>query len=111
MSVVGLYAPPPGRALLRLRPPQMIISEPVQVALCQVRLLGAPTVLMLFQLPLEKLEPGVKMPPVSVLELAFQLNCPPQTIICVPVQTALWWCRGLGALAVGRGCQLSLTGS
>lgn len=72
-SVLGLYLPPVFDPL-----PQMIISLPVQTAVCSYRAEGALTVLVAVQLSMF----GLYLPPdVS--------SVPPQTIISVPVHTAV----------------------
>ncbi len=47
---------------------------------------------------------GLYLPPV------FKKNSPPQTIISLPVQTAVWSFRAEGALLVLVGIQLSVIG-
>ena len=59
------YLPPVLKTLVRLYPPQTIISLPVQTAVCQKRA-GAPLVLVAVQLSV----PGSYLPPVFN-ELAF----------------------------------------
>ena len=81
LSVAASYLPPvfnwePGKP-----PPQMIISVPVHIAVWLSRSSGALTVLVTVQL----LVVGVYLPPV----LTSLLSNPPQTIISVPVQTAV----------------------
>ena len=60
------YLPPVLKTLMRLYPPQTIISLPVQTAVCQKRAVGAPLVLVAVQLSV----PGSYLPPVFN-ELAF----------------------------------------
>ena len=50
---------------------------------------------------------GLYLPPVLRREL---LSCPPQTIISLPVQTAVWYSRAEGALVVVVAVQLSVPG-
>ena len=64
-------------------PPQIIISLPVQTAVCKVRASGALMVLVAVQLSL----PGSYLPP--VLRTRGKPSSPPQTIISLPVQTAV----------------------
>ena len=71
-------------------PPQTIISLPVQTAVCPYRAAGALVMLVAVQLfvPGLYLMPPVKYsPPVLIL-------IPPQTIISLPVQIAVWYIRG-----------------
>ena len=80
LSALGLYRPP---VLWRTSvPPQMIISLPVQIAVCSLRAEGTLSMLVAVQLLL----PALYLPPV------FEVNpfsYPPQTIISLPVQTAV----------------------
>jgi len=71
-------------------PPQTIISAPVQTAVCPYRAAGAFVPLVAIQLfvPGLYLRPSFKYsPPVLIL-------VPPQTIISLPVQIAVWYIRG-----------------
>jgi hypothetical protein len=80
LSVPGLYLPP----LLPLVPPQTIISLVVQTTVAVFdRAVGALTVLVAVQLS----GPGSYLPPVFNGRLFW--SWPPQTIISVPVQTAM----------------------
>ena len=72
-------------------PPQTIISLPVQTAVCPYRAVGALVTLVAVQLsvPGLYLRPSFKYsPPVLIL-------VPPQTIISLPVQIAVWYISGL----------------
>ena len=60
LSVLGLYFPPVLNELLKLDPPQTIISLPVQTAVCMSRLEGALVMLVAVQLSV----PGLYLPPV-----------------------------------------------
>jgi hypothetical protein len=82
--VLGLYRPPVLKImpLLVSKPPQAIISLPVQTAVCAHRESGALLRLVAVQL----FSPGLYLPPV----LNTLPGNPPQTIISVPVQTAVW---------------------
>ena len=73
------YLPPVVEVKL---PPQMIISLPVQTAVCCSRALGALVVLVAVQVSV----PGLYLPP--VLKALLPLP-PPQTIISLPVHTAV----------------------
>ena len=64
-------------------PPQIIISLPVQTAVCKVRGSGALMMLVAVQLSL----PGLYLPP--VLRTTGKPWSPPQTIISLPVHTAV----------------------
>ena len=67
-------------------PPQTIISLPVQTAVCWYRAEGALVVLVAVQLSVL----GMYLPPVfKGLRGNRQNNGPPQTIISLPVQTAV----------------------
>src|SRR5262245_61399219 len=76
-SVVGLYRAPVCRP-----PALMIISLPVHTAECSNLLVGALIVLVAVQLSVL----GLYLPPVL---RARRFDTPPQTIISVPVQTAV----------------------
>jgi hypothetical protein len=86
LSVLGLYLPPLLKKLplLLLGPPQMIISVPVQTPESQYRASGALVVLVAVQLSVF----GLYLPPVFKPAGKPPLN-PPQTIISLPVQTAV----------------------
>jgi hypothetical protein len=105
LSVLGLYRPPVFKAPLTSSPPQTIISLislPVQTAV-HTRGEGALVVLVAVQLSV----PGLYRPPVLKRLL---LLVPPQTIISVPVQTAVCKNRPPGALVVLVAVQLSVLG-
>src|SRR5438034_1267039 len=87
-------------------PPQMIISLPVQSAVCTNRAVGASTVLVGVQLSMI----GLYQHPVFSLQLS-QQPPPPHTIISLPVQSALWPRRAVGAFTTVVGVQLSMTHS
>ena len=81
VSVLGLYLPPVFRSTkLKLsKPPQTIITLPVQIAVCNSRAEGALTVVVAVQLSVL----GLYLPPVfRSLKL---LSTPPQTIISLAV--------------------------
>ena len=80
LSVLGLYLPPVRGSPVPL--PQMIISLPVQIAVCNDRADGALVVLMGVQLSVL----GLYLPPVFNSPLS---PTPPHTIISVPVQMAV----------------------
>ena len=96
VSVAGLYLPPVFRKLPGARPPQTIISLPLQTAVWYDRAVGALAKLVAVQLSVL----GLYLPPLVSLVA-------PQTIISVPVQTAVCSYRGLGALVVLVAVQLS----
>jgi hypothetical protein len=60
LSVLGLYRPPVLKSLLKLYPPQAIISLPVHTAVGKARASGALIVLVAAQLPVL----GLYLPPV-----------------------------------------------
>ena len=78
LSVFGLYLPPELKSSDAPLPPQMIISVPVQTAVCKPRASGALTVFVAVQLSAM----GLYLPPLLKLLPLF----PPQTIISLPVQ-------------------------
>ena len=77
------YLPPVLSLPPTVPPPQIIISLPVQTAVCKVRASGAFMVLVAVQLSL----PGSYLPP--VLRMRGKPSSPPQTIISLPVDTAV----------------------
>jgi hypothetical protein len=81
-SVLGLYLPPVLNWLLKSRPPQTIISLPVQITVWSCRAVGALVVLVAVHVSVT----GLYLPP--VLKMLGPLD-PPQTIISLPVQTAV----------------------
>ena len=89
-----------------LRPPQMIISLPVQTAVCESL---AEAVISGAGKGDQRFSAGSYLAPVltgmPVLELA-----PPQMIISVPVQTAVWRIRGAGAPGMGVATRRSVVG-
>src|ERR1051326_6374519 len=70
----------------------MIISLPVQTAVCPVRADGAFAVVVAVQVSI----PGLYLAPVSRLSM---ILLPPQMIISLPVQSAVWPSRFDGALS------------
>jgi hypothetical protein len=76
--VVGLYLPP----VVSLVPPQMIISVPVQTAVCPIRASGALVMLVAVHVSVV----GLYLPPVLN---SVGYTHPPQTIISVSVHTAV----------------------
>src|ERR1041385_7929259 len=88
LSVIGpaaaaQYLPPVFKGL-PLLPPHTIISLPVHTAVCQYRPSGALVVLVAAQLSVM----GLYFPPVLKSMNGQQIN-PPQTIISLPVHTAV----------------------
>ena len=77
------YLPPVLSLPPTVPPPQIIISLPVQTAVCKVRACGASMLLVAIQLSL----PGSYLPP--VLRTLGRPSSPPQTIISMPVHTAV----------------------
>ena len=77
LSVIGLYLPPGP-----VTPPQIIISLPVQTAVCSNRAEGALVLSVAVQLSVM----GLYLQPVFVAPTAVW---PPQTIISLPVHTAV----------------------
>ena len=97
LSVMGLYLPPVLKRLGLAYPPQTIISLPVQTAVCNGRAEGALVVLVAVQLSLL----GLYLPP--VFKSLGQNNPPlhpPQTIISLPVHTAVCSPRASGTLVL-----------
>ena len=85
LLVLGLYLPPVFKyEVWSLYPPQTIISLPVHTALCHFRADGALEVLVATQLSVL----GLYLPPVFISPPQ-SLALPPQTIISLPVQTAV----------------------
>jgi hypothetical protein len=86
LLLLGLYLPPVFTRPKTPYPPQTIISLPVHTAVCSSRAAGAPAVLVAIQLSV----PGLYLPPVFKKWLVPpSLKNPPQTIISLPVQTAV----------------------
>jgi hypothetical protein len=82
LSALGLYLPPVFKKPVgKFKPPHTIISLPVHTAACRLRLSGAFVVLVAVQLSLL----GLYFPPVFESPPAY----PPQTIISLPLQTAV----------------------
>ena len=87
LSVMGLYLPPVFKGLEQKgsgHPPQTIIWLPVHTAVGPPRAAGAPVVLVAVQLSVL----GLYLPPVLKKLLPPPAN-PPQTIISLPVHTAV----------------------
>src|SRR3954452_12168452 len=82
------------------------MSLPVHTAVCRVRPSGAFVVLVGAQLFVA----GLYLPPVLARE-GKPAASPPQTIISVPVHTAVWFARALGPLELFVNVQVSVTGS
>lgn len=76
------YLPPVLNPLMPLNPPQMIISLPLQTAVCEFRANGALVMLVAVQLFVT----GLYLPPVLKL---LAPSVPPQMIISFPVETAV----------------------
>src|SRR5262249_17247826 len=83
-SVLGLYLPPVFQSSAPV-PPQIIISFPVQTATCNSRESGALTVLVAVQPSVF----GLYLPPVFLVWNIPSKSKPPQTIISLPVHTAV----------------------
>src|SRR5438477_490818 len=93
LSVPGLYRPPVFKSVKKSStPPQTIISLPARTAVCRLRPSGAFVVLVGAQVFVA----GLYLPPVLTREGKPAVS-PPQTIISVPVHTAVWFARALGA--------------
>jgi hypothetical protein len=82
-SVVGLYLPPVLKSLLPSYPPQVIISLPLQIAVCERRAEGALFTFVANQLSVL----GLYLAP--VLKYVRNPSYPPHTIISLPVHTAV----------------------
>ena len=111
LSVLGSYSPPvfnSWKPLSSKYPPQTIISLPVHTAVCSARAEGALVILVAIQL----FAAGRYSPPVfKKIRLFGMSKYPPQTIMSLPVQTAVWLSRPSGALVVVVAVQLSESGS
>src|ERR1051326_132141 len=102
--MLGSYLPPVLKGIpLLSSPPQMIISLPVQTAVCPVRADGAFAVVVAVQVSI----PGLYLAPVSMLSM---ILLPPQMIISLPVQSAVWPSRFDGALSAPVLIQLLVAG-
>jgi hypothetical protein len=88
LSVLGLYLPPVFKKLL-LAPPQTIISLPVHTAVCRARASGAPVVLVAVQVSSVQVGGGWAQYRPPVFKETFPAPNPPQTIIWLPVHTAV----------------------
>src|SRR6266576_1851297 len=104
--VFGLYLPPVSRStkLKSSKPPQTIISVPVQIAVCERRAAGALLVVVAVQLSV----PGLYRPP--VFKSVKKSSTPPQTIISLPARTAVCRLRPSGAFVVLVGAQVFIAG-
>ena len=98
LFVPGSYLPPVfNRTKFWSVPPQIIISLPLQTALCEARAEG--TLAMVVAIQLFVL--GLYVPPVlKYWGGGPSLSFPPQTIISLPVHTAVCNTRAAGALVV-----------
>jgi hypothetical protein len=105
-SVPGSYLPPVLVTLPLAYPPQTIISLSVHTAVCPSRTLGALVVPVAVQLSVL----GLYRPPVFKKQPKKQPP-PPQTIISLPVHTAVGNSLAEGALVVLVAVQLSVLGS
>src|SRR6185436_10360866 len=89
----------------------MTIRLPVHTAVCPVRASGALTGVILVQVSFS----GSYRPPLETLPSIPGPDSPsahpPQTIIKLPVQTAVWQPRGTGACTLVVGVQVSVSGS
>jgi hypothetical protein len=105
LSIIGLYLAPVFKVLLlKVTPPQMIISLLDHNAVCSARAVGALVLSVAVQLSVA----GLYFPPVFKYP---KPSYPPQRIISVPVHTAVCPSLGEGALEVVVATQLSVTGS
>jgi hypothetical protein len=84
LSVIGSYMPPVSAYPEESRPPQTIISVPVQTAVWLDLAEGALVVLVAIQLSVS----GLYLPPV-LKNIGPGAAIPPQTIISLSVQTAV----------------------
>jgi hypothetical protein len=82
LSLTGLYLPPVFTLLEPSNPPQMIISLPVQTALCEARAEGA----LVIVVSVHASVPGSYLPPVFK---SLVPSYPPHTIISLPLQIAV----------------------
>ena len=104
LLVVGLNRAPSFRVL----PPQTIASLPIHTMEWCERALGAPVLGIVLQVPeLLVVDGGVNIAPSP---RSAEGPEPPQTIIEVPVQTALAPARALGAPVVGSVVHVSVVG-
>jgi len=108
LFVPGSYLPPVfNRTKFWSVPPQIIISLPLQTALCEARAEG--TLAMVVAIQLFVL--GLYVPPVlKYWGGGPSLSFPPQTIISLPVHTAVCNTRAAGAFVVLVATQLSVLG-
>jgi energy-converting hydrogenase Eha subunit A len=130
LSVLGLYLAPEFNGTPEY-PPQTTISLPVHTAVCPILAVGALVVDIAIQLSVlglylapvlkpEGIGVGVGVGVGGELGLPLYLSrvsswtlssIPPQTIISLPVQTAVCKARPLGAFVALVGVQLSVLGS
>jgi hypothetical protein len=82
----------------------MIISVPVQTAVCAARASGA----FVVEVAVQASVPGLYMPP--LLKYVKFPSVPPHTIISLPVQTAVCENRAAGALMTSVVVQLFVAG-
>jgi hypothetical protein len=126
LSELGLYFPPVLTKPEESTPPHIIISLPVQTAVCPTLPVGASVVDVAIQLSVSGLylapvftgglgvgvgvgvggEAGLALPLPRASSWTFP-SSPPQTIISVPVHTAVSEYRASGALVVLVAVQLS----
>jgi hypothetical protein len=106
LSASGVYLPPVlNRVSGNATPAQTIIWLPVQTAVWSNRASGALLVLVAAQVSV----PGSYLPPV-LKSMQGEQKAPPQTIISLPVHTAVCEFRASGALMVLIDIQLSVPG-
>jgi hypothetical protein len=106
LSVLGSYLPPVFKSLLPSYPPQTTISLPVQTAVWCHRPVGTLVELMTVQLS----RIGLYLAPLFNQWLEPSKKYPPQTIISLPVHTAVCPVRDVGALVLLMDVQISVTG-
>lgn len=105
--LAGSYRPPELVNPVNSNPPHTIIRVPVHTAMCVMRAVGALVVAVAFHVLFD----GLYRPPVFSGFKPVVPPDPPQTIISVPVHTAVWPDRSLGALVVVIGVHVSVAGS
>ena len=98
------------KKLLKSVPPQTIISLPVHTAVCWSRAAGALVVLVAVHVSSVQATDGLAQYRPPVLKTLPLPSVPPQTIISLPVLTAVCWSRAAGALVVLVAVQLSVPG-
>src|SRR5262245_44289566 len=97
--------PPVFRSATPANPPQTIIRDPFQTAVCSQRAAGAPEVVVASH----ELRPGSYRPP--VFWGMTESSSPPHTTIVAPLQTAECPSRALGAPDLVTAAQASPAGS